>query len=88
MQIREIDAFQQTRCNYDCSRFSSGQVDYCTALSLFDYIHQEREYLPWKTALDGISSIGTALTKTKTAKKYYKVERIIKFVIWIFCILL
>ena len=73
IQIRETDAFQETKCNHDYSRFSSGQLNYCTALSLFDYIHQEREYLPWKTAIDGISSVGTALTKTKLAKKYFKV---------------
>ena len=55
--------------------FRSGRLDYCTAISLFDYIDQEREYLPWKAAIDGISIIGSSLTRTKPGKKYYMVRK-------------
>lgn len=50
----------------------SGRLDYCTAISLFEYIDKEEEYLPWKAAIDGLSVITSGLTLTSPARKYLK----------------
>lgn len=55
-----------------CS-FSSARVEYSTALDIFNYIHLDTDYLPWKAASDSISQIPSVLTRTRPAQKLFKV---------------
>lgn len=47
-------------------------LDYSTALEITRYLAHEREYVPWKAAINGMTMIGDMLAKTG-AFEYYKV---------------
>ncbi|XP_037093237.1 aminopeptidase N-like [Pollicipes pollicipes] len=42
----------------------SGQLGYDTALSVFGYLSNEREYLPWDAAFDNLAYVNTQLKRT------------------------
>ena len=52
--------------------FSSGRLDYSIAFSVVDYIHEEKEYLPWKAATNSLGDV-TSRLGSKSAKELYKV---------------
>ncbi len=53
--MSQIISFNQAR---------SGRLDYSVALGVTSYLHREREYVPWTTALNGLGYIDVMLTRT------------------------
>ena len=45
-------------------------LDLTTALQFTEYLDKEREYIPWTTALSGLSYIGAMLTLTPSYGDY------------------
>ena len=50
----------------------SGHLDYQTALSLTGYLRREVEYVPWVSALNGLSYIKTMLKRTAAYGEFKK----------------
>ena len=50
----------------------SGQLDYETALGLTGYLSKEEEYVPWFSALKGLSYIDNMLKKGKNSHGLFK----------------
>ena len=50
----------------------SGQLDYKTVLGLTGYLGQETEYVPWFSALKGLSYIDNMLKKGKNSHGLFK----------------
>ena len=50
----------------------SGQLDYKTALGLTGYLSKEEEYVPWFSALKGLSYIDNMLKKGKNSHGLFK----------------
>ena len=50
----------------------SGHLDYETALGLLSYLSQEKEYVPWFSALNGLSYIDNMLKKGKNSHGLFK----------------
>ena len=46
----------------------TGRVAYSTALELIKYLHMERHYIPWRSALDALKYIDTMLFNTPSGK--------------------
>ena len=50
----------------------SGHLDYQTALSVTGYLSKEVEYVPWVSALNGLSYINTMLKRTAAYGEFKK----------------
>ena len=50
----------------------SGHLDYQTALSVTGYLSREVEYVPWVSALNGLSYIKTMLKRTAAYGEFKK----------------
>ena len=50
----------------------SGHLDYQTALSVTGYLSKEVEYVPWVSALNGLSYINTMLKRTSAYGEFKK----------------
>merc|ERR1712168_613942 len=46
----------------------AGRLSYKKALELFEYLKDEKEYLPWRAGVNAISYIPDVLTKTRPAQ--------------------
>ena len=53
--------------------FSSGRLHYSVALSLFDYIDKDTDYIPWKAGSNSIDYIRRVLLQNQRAMKLFKV---------------
>jgi len=53
----------------------SGHLDYKTALSLTGYLDKETEYIPWSSALSGLSYLNTILKRTPAYGEFKKYIR-------------
>ena len=53
--------------------FRASLLDYRQTLNLFDYIHNETDYIPWSAASSGISYLGSLFSKTSKAGRNYPV---------------
>lgn len=42
----------------------SGEQDYGIALAMINYLHQEDEYIPWKSALDNLRTVNRLLMRS------------------------
>uniref|UniRef100_A0A336M458 Aminopeptidase n=1 Tax=Culicoides sonorensis TaxID=179676 RepID=A0A336M458_CULSO len=63
--FKQIDTINRAQLINDALDFAwTGEQNYEVALSVVNYLRQEEEYLPWKSALDGLSVVNRILHKT------------------------
>lgn len=47
-----------------CAFCRTGEQDYSIALRIVEYLKHEKEYIPWKSALDNLSSVNRILRRS------------------------
>lgn len=52
----------------------SGYHDYNVTFDILEYLTLERDYLPWRSALDGLNSVNRLLKPFPSAYEYFKVS--------------
>lgn len=78
-QFRQVNTINRAQLINDALDFAwTGEQDYDVALSVVNYLRQEDEYLPWKSALDGLAVVNRILQKTPLYD-VFRVSRIFRF---------